>query len=281
MIGQAERVAELNRLSAALPTGGKSKIISFTSGKGGTGKTLLSLNIAYALSNAGAKVLFIDLDLNLSNAHIMLNEIASKTLGGFFEGKCLLKELVTEYGKNLHFIFGDSGSDVYSVNVSGNIKRFFAQLSRIAGEYDYIFLDTGSGAGEGTMKILKNSDTSIFVITPEPTAVMDAYVIMKLMKNYSVSGEKYAIINKCNSESEGESAFENLTAAASHFLKDEIRMLGTIKNDELVNKSILAQKLLLQMYPQAEISLQISSASQRINEFIHLANIRHTASCVR
>lgn len=278
MIGQAERVAELSRLSGNPGSGRKSKIISFTSGKGGTGKTLLSLNLAYALSKSGARVLFIDLDLNLSNAHIMLNEVTSKTLGGFFEGKCLLRELVTEYEDNLHFIFGDSGSDVYSVNVSGNIDRFFAQLDRIAGDYDYILLDTGSGAGEGTMKILKYSDSSIFVITPEPTAVMDAYVIMKLMKNTSFKGEKFAVVNKCGSESEGENAYENLTAASSHFLQDEIRMLGTIKYDGLVNKSISAQKLLLQIYPEAEISSQINAVSRRIHEINHLANIRHTAA---
>ncbi len=280
MIGQAERVAELNRLSAPESSGASPKIISFTSGKGGTGKTLLSLNIAYALSSAGVKVLFIDLDLNLSNAHIMLNEVAAKTLGGFFEGKCLLKELVIEYGENLHFIFGDSGSDNYSVNLSGNIQRFFAQLSRIAGDYDYILLDTGSGAGEGTMRILKNSDTAVFVITPEPTALMDAFVVMKLMKNSSFKVRKLAVVNKCGSDTEGKTAFGNLTAASSHFLQDNVELLGTVNFDGLVNKSIIAQKLLLQMYPDAEISLQINAVSQRIHEFMHLANIHQPTSSV-
>ncbi|MHB1687333.1 MAG: AAA family ATPase [Ignavibacteriaceae bacterium] len=276
MLGQAERVFELESLKSKKVLEKSSKIIAFTSGKGGTGKTFLSLNIAYAISRMNKKVLFIDLDSNLSNANIMLNVVASKTIYSFFTGRNLLNELITGYEPYLHFIFGDSGKSDYPKLKVELIGQLFNQLRTLQSDYDIIILDTGAGAGDDVMSILLNADNNIIVTTPEPTAVMDAYVIIKFLNNRDYTGGKMIIVNKCMEKNDGEITFNNLSMAANHFLQEKINLLGEIQYDNTVSKTITTQELFLKKYPRSAVSLQISKISKRLYEIIQVANIHHS-----
>jgi flagellar biosynthesis protein FlhG len=272
MFGQAERVLELSRFTAGIGKDGDSKVFAFTSGKGGTGKTFLSLNIAHALSKQ-YKILFIDLDQNLSNANIMFNEIPEKTIFDFFSGKSLLNETIIEYEPNLHFIFGDSGRLSYPRVKSESIIYFFNQLQKVYPEYDFIIIDTGSGATEEIFSVLTKADVNIVVTTPEPTAVMDGYVMLKLLNAHNYKGKKTVLVNKCKDEEEGKTAFNNLTAAASHFLHEKLNLLGTITFDHTVGETIMAQEPILKHSPLSAACRQIVSVSENLYEFAHMANI--------
>ncbi len=275
MSGQAERLLELKRLEEIRNVSLSPKIFAFTSGKGGTGKTFLSLNIAYALSNNGKRVLFVDLDSNLSNVNILLNVIASKTIYGFFTEQKMLTELVTEYEPNLHFIFGDSGKLNYPVKRSGIISKFFGQLRQMQENYDFIFLDTGSGAGDEILSILLNADSNIIVTSTEPTSVMDSYVMLKLLNANRYRGNKLIIVNKCFEKEDGQVTFNNLTLAADHFLKDKPSFLGEVNFNRLVSKSIISQELFLKKYPATSTAIQIEKVMKNLYEINHMANIRH------
>jgi flagellar biosynthesis protein FlhG len=275
MFGQAERVLELNRSSTGVTKGRKAKTFVFTSGKGGTGKTFLSLNIAHAFSRQ-YKILFIDFDRNLSNANIMVNEIPEKTVLDFFSGKKLLHETIVEYETNLHFIFGDSGRLNYPHLKNESIIYFFNQLKKIQPGYDFIFIDTGSGASDEILSILQKVDINVIITTPEPTAVMDAYVILKLLNSHNYKGEKTIIINKCNSEEEGKAAFTNLTSAAGHFLHEKLNLVGIICFDQAVGKTIMAQEPILKRFPLSEASRQILQVADSLYEFAHMVNIHHS-----
>ncbi len=275
MIGQAERLLELNRLGENRSKSSSPKIFAFTSGKGGTGKTFLSLNIAYALSKHGKRVLFVDLDQNLSNANILLNVIASKTIYSFFTEQNMLKELVTELEPNLHFIFGDSGKLNYPVKRSGIISKLFSQLRLMQKNYDFVFLDTGSGAGDDILSILLNADSNIIVTSTEPTSVMDSYVMLKLLNANRYMGNKLIIVNKCFEKEDGQVTFNNLTLAADRFLKDKPSLIGEINFDKSVSKSIISQELYLKKYPQTKIAIQIENVLKNLHEIIHMANIHH------
>ena len=273
MFGQAERVMELKKPGGNQNRNSSSKIFAFTSGKGGTGKTFLSLNLAYALSGQGKKILFIDLDSNLSNSNIMLNVIAAKTIYSFFTEQKLLNELVTEYEPNLHFIFGDSGKLNYPPKRTGIISTLFNQLRALQDAYDFIFLDTGSGAGDDILSILLQADGNIIVTLPEPTAVMDSYVMLKLLNANQYGGKKLVVVNKCFEKEDGKVTFDNLTMAADHFLKDKPAFLGEINFDQSVSKSIISQELFLKKYASTLAGIQIEKISKNLSEFNHVANI--------
>ncbi len=277
MFGQAERVFELEQLKNKTTSKSFSKIIAFTSGKGGTGKTFISLNIAYAISRSGKKVLFVDLDPNLSNANIMLNVIAAKTIYNFFTGRNLLTELITEYEPNLHFIFGDSGKLDYPKAKPELITQLFLQLRAIQDSYDVIILDTGSGASEDEISILLNADHNVIITTPEPTAVMDAYVIIKLLNSKSSQLEKMVVINKCVEQKDCEVTFNNLSMAAKHFLKEKIKLLGEIEFDGAVSRAITSQEIFYKKFSRSTAGTQIARISKNIYEIVQVANI-HQAS---
>lgn len=275
MIGQEERLFQLRNLKNRQGKKRAPKIIAFTSGKGGTGKTFVSLNLAYSLSKQGKKILFIDLDSNLSNANIMINCVAQKTIYDYFKGKSILADLITEYEPNLHFIFGDSGKTDYPKSRTSQIVNFFGQLYSLEENYDHILLDTGAGASEEIISILLNSDNCVLVTAPEPTAVMDAYVIIKLLNFNGYGGKKLILVNKCVELSEGESTYNNLSAAAAHFLKEKVELLGIIDYDSAVAKAVKAQELYLKKSPRTKISAQIFKISKDLHEFTQLANILH------
>ncbi len=276
MIGQAERLNQLKRIKQLSKKKRlMSKIIAITSGKGGTGKTFLSLNIAYAMARNNKKVLLVDLDANLSNLNIMLNVTSKRNLYHFFIEENNLSDLVYRYDNNLHFLFGDSGRTDHPRLGESKANRLFDSLWEISSEYDFILLDTAAGAGEDVLSILKHADARVIVTTPEPTAVMDAYAILKLLSSKQIKDNKYMLVNKCANLMEGKSTFDNLNKAVTHFLKEELTFIGIVENDTKVTISIQNQKLFMLENPERRITRQLLKISKRFEEIGQMVNNNH------
>ncbi len=270
---QAERLIELKRLEDGEKITSHSKIISVCSGKGGTGKTFFAANFAYQLSQMKKKILLIDLDLNFSNINILLNRTTENTISKFFEQKKQLDELVYSHSQNLDIISGDSGREDYPRVSKEIIDYFFSALSKISSRYDFIMIDSSAGADEILIHQLLRSDYNIIVASTEPTAVMDAYVIVKLLKEHSSSSEKIVVINKCTNEEEADSAFGNLSVAAKHFLGEEsLRFLGSVSFDFPAHRSIMDQELLIKYTPQAKSALDFLQLAERFIKIEQVAN---------
>ena len=279
MLGQAERIIELSRLNAKAKIHKQKNIFSFTSGKGGTGKTVLSVNTAYTLAKQNKKVLLIDLDSNLSNINILLNVFAENTLNNFLSGQKLFSDLIYTHNENLHIIFGDSGNAEYPKPKKEIIDFIFTQVAKIQNDYDYVIIDASAGIDDDVMTILKNSDINIIVTTTEPTAVMDAYVVMKILKQNNILESSQLLINKCFDESDALTARENLKQAAFHFLKEKISILGLIDFDIEINKSIINQNIFVENHPQSKSAIQISTITSQFEKLIHVVNNSQRVSC--
>lgn len=277
MIGQAERVLELQRLKNSEKKAGSKKIITFTSGKGGTGKTFAIVNMAASLAAIGAKILLVDLDTNLSNINILLDYHPRVTSFEYFRKTMLLEETIINYSSNLDIIFGDSGKAEYPEFNEKFVESLFRGISRVEENYDFIFIDTASGAGPGLISLLGKSDVNVIITTPEPTSVMDAYVLVKLLKVNGYKGEKLVVFNKCLDRQAGETGYNNLQNACSHFLGEGINLLGLIHYNPEVMQSILDQKLLITENPLSVTSGQIHHLSEKFLKFAQVANIGHAA----
>lgn len=272
MNGQASRLIELNKLAEIGKRSSTSKIISVCSGKGGTGKTFFSANFAFQLSRLNQRVLLIDLDLNFSNLNILLNRTSSKTIANFLEQKEALDEIVFEYSPNLDLIFGDSGRSDYPRVSREIIDYFFIALAKIQDRYDYIILDLSAGADDLILHQLRKSDYNFIVTSPEPTAIMDAYVVLKLLIENGTEAARFIVINKCADSDEGENAFRNLSTAVNHFLKKKIELLGTISYDNAAHKSIVNQELLLNYDGESNAAREISANVKRFITITQMAN---------
>ncbi len=252
------------------------KIFSFTSGKGGTGKTFLVLNTAYALARLRKKVLLIDLDFNLANLHLLLNVNPLATLNEFFLGKKMILDTITNLNGNIDAIFGEPGSSALPHLSDSQYNIFFSNIRKIAGGYDYILIDSGAGANASIISLLKRCDENIFIVNPDPTSVMDAYVLMKYL--YQNSGKNLfpVVINKAKNEIDGNQTFEKLQTAVTHFLNIELVHLGSVNYSEEIRNSMIDQKLFLNSYilsPEAE---QILELAGKINEYHQMANNNHS-----
>lgn len=252
------------------------KIIAFTSGKGGTGKTFLSVNIAHCLAHRGYKILFIDFDSNLSNANVLLNINPQKTIIDYFLGKVLFENLITPGAGNIDYIFGDSGRLDYPKITVDQISRFLTQLHKASKNYDYIFIDTGAGINNEIIYLLGKMHKNIFVTTPEPTSIIDSYAVIKMLHSKSRAVKNSVIINTCENKQQADEAFENMRIALSHFLKISIDYLGFVQFDQSVRKSVIDQNLFVSTFPKSSITSQIISISEKLSGIEQLANIHHS-----
>lgn len=271
MNNQASRLIELlqhkkiNELKNA-------KVVSVASGKGGTGKTFFSSNFAYTLSKLNKKVLLVDFDFNLSNLNILLNQTIENSITDFFEQRKSLDEIIKPYTSNLHLIYGDSGKEYYPRLSKEIINYFFISLNKISYKYDFVIIDSSAGASEITLYQLLNSDYNVIVTSPEPTSIMDAYVLIKLLNSENSSSLKLVVVNKSISTDEGKEAFQNLFTACNHFLKEKPNHLGTISFDLTAHKSIMNQELLCECYSDSIVTKEIYGIAKEFIEIVQMAN---------
>ncbi len=263
MIGQVQRLAELTKLTSNAKNEEK-ELFVFASGKGGTGKSFLTLNLAVALSNLGKKMLVVDLDTNFSNLDVMLNISPEKTVGDYFKGSALLADIIQIVDTNLHVVFGDSGRIGMNTYTIEHFKYLLKDLRSLRDEFDYIFIDTGAGLDDAKKNLLSEADVPVIVVTPEPTAVMDAYAIIKLMKSYDYSFSPLIVINKCEEEEESVIAYNNLNSAVTHFLKSSVSFLGYIDSEKLIRKSVIEQSLFISEHSATNAADQIRKIAEKI-----------------
>lgn len=272
MIGQAERISELSRSASPFSRKSSTPVIAFTSGKGGTGKSFLSLNAAYALTELGKKVLLIDFDMNFAAQHILTDVLPEYSLGDYLNRKIEIEDAVYHYSPGPDFIFGESG--VKEVDLTPTvINKLFLDINSLEKSYDYIIIDTAAGGGEQVLSVLKKSDYQIVVANPEPTAVMDAYVIIKLMLKYGItSRNKFVVVNKSNNLEEGEIAFRNINAAVKNFLKVEVPLLGIILDSDEIKRSSFSQRIFLKEKKGTGEAKRIMEIARKLLKIKQLAN---------
>lgn len=251
------------------------KIYSFTSGKGGTGKSFLALNLAFAVANRGKRVLLIDFDLNIGGLHLLLNYNPSSTISDFISGKKLFNEVITPLSDNVDAIFGSSGINTSNQQSEVQLALVFNKLKELHHQYDYMFVDTGAGVNGTVINILKNCEENLFVVNPDPTSVMDAYVLMKYLYQKCNKSVFPVIINKTKNEEEGIVAFEKLQTAVAHFLGIELIHFGSVNYSEKVRQSIIDQELFYSNFPFTQSATQLISIASAINEYQQLANNNH------
>ena len=265
MLGQAKRLYELNSLiSPKTASAEGNKIISITSGKGGTGKSFIASNIASELSMNGFKVLLVDLDINLANQNVLFNLTTKKSIYHYLTYNQSLEDIIHKKSENLHLIFGESGKIDHPKLSEERINNLITDLKKLSQCYDIILLDTSSGAENTLIQLLLKSDEIIFVTSPEPTSVMDAYVVFKLLKSYGSNIKANVIVNKCFTKHDAQEAFENLEKATKHFLKMDINYLGELNFSEDVVRSIQNQTPIIQSLKVNTVSNQIKSISSKL-----------------
>ncbi len=234
---------QITHLKEASKEGREPKYLALTSGKGGVGKTLFSINISDLLAKQGKRVLIIDGDFGLSNIHLMLGIAPDKNLVNVIKGEMTLEEIVIKIKENVAFISSGSGVRELANMPERQILNLISRIKEIAeSDYDIVVFDTPPGIHEDTIAIVSAVDLPIVITTPEPTAVADAYALIKIANKQNGVKDFYVLVNKVSSREEGRKVYESLNILCHKFTEAKIHFMGSIRYNKNIIRSIVNQK---------------------------------------
>ncbi|MDX2072746.1 MAG: MinD/ParA family protein [Alphaproteobacteria bacterium] len=224
----------------------QNNIIAIASGKGGVGKTWLSVTLAHLCARSGRKVLLFDGDIGLANVDVQLGLTPKYDLSSVLSGKHRMKDAITRYedGK-FDIIAGRSGSTSLATLPPERLEILSKALMDICGSYDIVFVDLGAGIEQNVQHLASLAARCVVVATDEPTSLTDAYAFIKIALQGKHPPEINIVINQAATQKEGEATFHTLNKACINFLQMSPTMLGVIRKDNKVKDSIRAQKSLI------------------------------------
>ncbi len=224
-------------------TAQKTRIIAVTSGKGGVGKTNVATNMGIAYAQMGKKVIVLDADLGLANVNVIMNVIPQYNLYHVIKKQKKLSEIIidTEYGIKL--IVGASGFAKIANMGEAERNEFINEMYTLS-DVDIIIIDTSAGVSKNVLSFVAAADEVVIITTSEPTAITDAYGIIKVIATEvdNMNLNLKMIINRVDSAAEGKRIADRMINIAAQFLNLKIEYLGFIYNDPLVTKAVLKQK---------------------------------------
>jgi flagellar biosynthesis protein FlhG len=227
----------------------KARIIAISSGKGGVGKTNIAVNLALALSMQGQRVLIIDADLGMANVDVILGTSSKHNLLKLLEDEINIEDVIVHGPCGVKYLSGGSGIEELANLGYSDLDKVMRKLNMCEGIADIILLDTGAGIGNNVLNFLRAADEVILVTTPEPTAMTDAYAIMKAYSNYPNCDTVKLIVNRVYEAGEVSSVFSKLSKTAAKFLNLTVIGFGEIYEDRNLVRAVKAQVPLILMYP--------------------------------
>jgi flagellar biosynthesis protein FlhG len=271
--GKAGKAEVKNDLPYSAPP--RARIVAISSGKGGVGKSNLSINLALSLCQLGRQVILFDADLGLANADVLLGLQPRYNLTHFFQGGRSLQEIMVEGPLGLKVIPSGSGiSQLADLGVQDR-ERVLSHFALIEDQADFLLVDTGAGISRNVTSFARAADEVIVVTTPEPTARLDAYGLIKVLASEGYDGRMQVVVNMAESAAEGEEVGRLMETLASRFLNAHVQMLGSIPRDRAVQKSVRAQKPFLLEYPDSPAARAVLAIASRLSQ-VHLAPDKQT-----
>jgi flagellar biosynthesis protein FlhG len=258
MHDQATRMRHIAGIYAQAARAPKPFVITVTSGKGGVGKSTVALNTAMILADLGVKVVLLDADANLSGLDIMSGVTPRFRLGHVLRAECDVEDALVTLGTGIRLLAGSSGELDYPQLGTDAQRDLVGGVIGMDDPVDVVMIDTAAGLTPEIVQYTEEADTVLVVTAPEPTAVMDAYALIKVISLGGIVQPVNVVVNGVRTPREGEETFEKLQAAVRHFLQREIGCAGCIPRDERVSEAIRNQEPLVRRYPRSAAALSIN-----------------------
>lgn len=255
----AERLGKGRHRSLNLPG---SRVIAITSGKGGVGKTNLAVNLALALKEQGKQVLLFDADLGLANVDVILGMVPPLTLTHVVRGQKDFKDIVL-FERGIKLIAGGSGVQELFDMPEWQLQRFLRGLEQLKGVGEFILIDTGAGISRQVLGFVLAASEIIVITTPEPTAITDAYALLKVIASKNREAIVRLVVNRVVNAREAKQVVRKLRLVTREFLAFELQDLGYIVEDPCVSEAVKRQEPFLLAFPRSPASVCIQRLASK------------------
>lgn len=244
----------------------QTRVVSVTSGKGGVGKTAVSSNVAVTLARQGHKVLVIDADLGLANIDVVLGLSPDYNLNHFFNGERTLEEVMVEGPYGLKILPAGSGVQKYTRLDSQLKMRLIDSLDALDEHFDVVLIDTEAGISDNVTYFNVAAQDILVVTTPEPTAITDAYALMKLLSTQYHQKRFKLVVNSVQNMDEGLDVFEKLTMVSGRYLDISIDYLGCVPYDKKMHESVRQQQVMVELFPDHKVAKAFTELAETLVE---------------
>lgn len=243
----------------------KARVIAVTSGKGGVGKTNIIANLGFILSRLGKKVLIFDADLGLGNLDILLGLTPKYNFSHVITGEKALREIILEGPGQMKILPAASGIQELTRLSREQTVEILTELDVLVNSIDMLLIDTAAGISSNVMYFNSIAREILVVVSPEPTAITDAYALMKVLsKKYSVKRFKL-MVNMARETQEAQEVYRQLNLVSDRFLDITIEYMGHVLQDENVTRCVKFQKLVSEIYPETKASRCLDVIARKIN----------------
>lgn len=264
MYEQASKLRQIiaKRHLSENPSNNNVRVYCITSGKGGVGKTNLSVNLGIFLQSLGKRVLVIDADLGLANIDVVTGLYPKYNLSHILTTGKSIQDIILDGPKGITILPGGSGIYDLANITDTKLEILIKSFRGISDSYDIIIIDTSAGISKNVMNFIRSSDEVIVVTTPEPSAVTDAYALIKIAHKYC--NNLHLVVNKADNFKEAEFTMEKLLKVTQKFLNTHINYLGFVLEDKTVYKSNMEQIPFCIRYPNGLASKCITNIGNQL-----------------
>lgn len=239
-------------------------VLAIASGKGGVGKTNIAANLSICLAAAHQRVILMDADLGLGNLDVIMNIQSRYNLAHVISGQKRLDEIVHLAPSGVEVICGGSGIETLANLNTFQRQRLIESMDALCGRADFVIIDAGAGIQASVVGFCLAADSTLVVTTPEPTAMTDAYAMIKVLAANAYTGRIHLLVNMAQTVAEGRTVYRQISDIASRFLKTPIYEAGTLCRDEAVWSAVRKRTPVVLAYPRSPVATALKEVSVRL-----------------
>ncbi|MDH5257541.1 MAG: MinD/ParA family protein [Gammaproteobacteria bacterium] len=258
-----DQAAGLRALNSKKPV----RVLAVASGKGGVGKTNVSVNLAVALAGRGNRVMILDADLGMANIDVMLGLHPSRNLSHVINGECSLQDIILTGPLGVKIVPASSGTEIMAHLSEAQHIGLIRAFSELDENIDTLIIDNAAGISSSVVSFCKAAQEVLVVVCDEPASITDAYAMIKLLSREHGIQRFRVLANMANSAQEGRMLYEKLAKVATRFLDVTLSFYGVLPFDQYLRKAVQRQKPVVEAFPRSRSAIAFKNLAQKADKW--------------